>query len=176
MKIDSSDSTKIIKKHTLERNYRKFIQTDELRIWNMSNWNTNSPQISKILFLSGYLSDANVVKKYFKITGRSHDFTTLAPLKKNIFLGNTTVKHKNAPNIRGTDFLYSIYNKHYTVILKKSNILIKVCTCRIDRLFVPRFYHDRRNTNFLKYLKYIGEKNIINEKGFCDFNEIGRKL
>lgn len=62
------------------------------------------------------------------------------------------------------------------MILKKSNILIKVYTGRIDRLFVPRFYHDRRNTNFLKYLKYIGEKNIINEKGFCDFNEIGRKL
>ena len=62
------------------------------------------------------------------------------------------------------------------MILKDSDILIKVYAGRIDRLFVPRFYHDRGNTNFLKDLKYIGEKNIINEKGFCEFTEIGRKL
>ena len=79
MKIDSSDSTKIIKKLTLERKYRTFIQTDELKIWNMSNWNNNSPQTYRISFLSGYLSDENVVKKYFKITGRWYDFTTLTP-------------------------------------------------------------------------------------------------
>ena len=85
MKIDKSDSKKIIKKITLERKYRTFIQTDKLRIWNMSNWNTNSPQTSRISFLSGYLPDENVVKKYFKITGRSHDFTTLIPLKKKCF-------------------------------------------------------------------------------------------
>ena len=78
----------------------------------MSNWNTNSPQTSRISFLSGYLSDENIIKKYFKMTGRLHDFTTLTPLKNNVFLGNMTVKHKNVPNIRGTDFFYSIYNKH----------------------------------------------------------------
>ena len=176
MKIDSSDSTKIIKKLTLERKYRTFIQTDELKIWNMSNWNNNSPQTYRISFLSGYLSDENVVKKYFKITGRWYDFTTLTPFLKNVFLGNISEKHKNAPNIRGADFLYSIYKKHYTMILKDSDILIKVYAGRIDRLFVPRFYHDRGNTNFLKDLKYIGEKNIINKNGFCEFTEIGRKL
>ena len=36
----------------------------------LPNWNTNSPQTSRISFLSGYLSDENVVKNYFKITGR----------------------------------------------------------------------------------------------------------
>ena len=76
----NSDSKKIIKKLTLERKYRTFIQTDESRIWNMlPNWNTNLPQTSRISFLSGYLSDENVVKKYFKITGKSYDFTTLTP-------------------------------------------------------------------------------------------------
>ena len=142
----------------------------------MSNWNTNSPQNSRISFLSRYLSDENVVKKYFKITGRSYDITILSPFKKNVFLGNISEKHENAPNIRGTDFLYSIYKKHYTVISKDSDILIKVYAGRIDGLFAPKFYHDRRNTNFLKDLKYIGEKNIINEKGFCVFTEIDRRL
>ena len=69
-----------------------------------------------------------------------------------------------------------MFNKYFTVIVKDGNILIKRFTGRIQRLFVPRFYHDRTNTNFLKGLKYIDEKNIINEKGFCEFNEIGRKL
>ena len=32
----------------------------------MSSWNNNSPQTYRISFLSGYLSDENVVKKYFK--------------------------------------------------------------------------------------------------------------
>ena len=62
------------------------------------------------------------------------------------------------------------------MILKDSDILIKVYAGRIDGLFAPRFYQDRRNTNFLKDLKYIGEKNIINKNGFCEFTEIGRKL
>ena len=45
----------------------------------MSNWNTNSPQTSGISLLSRYLSDENVVKKCFKITGISYDFTILTP-------------------------------------------------------------------------------------------------
>ena len=87
-----------------------------------------------------------------------------------------TIKHKHLPNVKGADYLYSIFKKYLTVIVKDSNILIKRLTGRIQRLFVPRFYYDRINTNFLKGLKYIGEKTIINEKGFYEFNEIGRKL
>ena len=62
------------------------------------------------------------------------------------------------------------------MITKDSNILLKIFTGRIQRLSVPKCYHDRRNTNFLKGLKCIGEKNIIDEKDFCEFNEISRKL
>ena len=87
-----------------------------------------------------------------------------------------TIKHKHLPNVKGADYLYSIFKKYFTVIVKDSNILIKRFTGRIQRLFVLRFYYDRINTNFVKGLKYIGEKTIINEKGFCEFNEIGRKL
>ena len=51
----------------------------------LPNWNNNSPQTSTISLLSGYLSDENVVKKYFKITGRFYDFTTLIPFLKKCF-------------------------------------------------------------------------------------------
>ena len=47
---------------------------------------------------------------------------------------------------------------------------------KINRLFVSKFYHDRKNSNFLKNLKYIGEKNKIDKTGFSEIPEFGRKL
>ena len=44
------------------------------------------------------------------------------------------------------------------------------------RLFVPKFYHNRRNTNFLYNLKYIGENKEIDEKIFFDGPFLGKKL
>ena len=34
--------------------------------------------------------------------------------------------------------------------------------------FVPRFYHDRGNINFLRELKFKGEKKEIDEKYFSE--------
>ena len=43
--------------------------------------------------------------------------------------------------------------------------------------FVPKFYHDRKNTNFLKNLIYFGEKQEIDEKYFYENGtSLGRKL
>ena len=88
MKIDSSDSTKIIKKKiTLTKDDRKKYQNDESRVWNMlPTWQTNAPYKDRISFLSGYLYYESEVKNYFEITGRSYDFTSLTPLKKIIYL------------------------------------------------------------------------------------------
>ena len=41
------------------------------------------------------------------------------------------------------------------------NIKIKIYKDRIQRPLVPRFFHDRRQTNFLKDLIFIGEKTNI---------------
>ena len=41
-------------------------------------------------------------------------------------------------------------------------------TQKIQRLFVPKFYHDRRDKNFLKNLICIEEKIEIDEKGFVE--------
>ena len=49
-------------------------------------------------------------------------------------------------------------------------------TSKVHRLFVPKFYHDRKDTNFLKNLKYVGEKAKIDEKDFSEITEFGRKL
>ena len=44
------------------------------------------------------------------------------------------------------------------------------------RVFVPKFYHDRKDSNFLKGLIYVGKKTEINEKYFQEINVLGRKL
>ena len=49
-------------------------------------------------------------------------------------------------------------------------------TDRIQRVFVPKFYHDKKDTNFLKGLLYIGEKKEIDEKYFYEGPLLGRKL
>ena len=62
------------------------------------------------------------------------------------------------------------------MILKDSNIKIKIFQDRIQRLFVPRFFHYRRQTNFLKYMRFVGQKPYINEPQFSKFKPLGRKL
>ena len=62
------------------------------------------------------------------------------------------------PFMWGYDDLYSLYNRLFSIITKDSNLSIKVYNIRIVRLFVPRFYYDRRNTNFLNDLKFVGVK------------------
>ena len=125
-----------------------------------------------------YLEDIILLKKYFKISGKIFDFTSLPMLKKHQWLGEYSISrnHKSSPNITGFDDLYSIYFRPHTIILKDSNFLIKKFNNRIQKLFVPRFYHDRRQTNFLKDMRFVGEYPKINESSFCKFKSIGRRL
>ena len=48
---------------------------------------------------------------------------------------------------------------------------------KIQRLFVPKFFHYRNKTNFLKELKFIGVYNKIDRVNFSEFpDNFGRKL
>ena len=108
-----------------------------------------------------YLENVPTLKKNFKISGKKFDFTRLSILKKHIYLSEySTFRHKNKSYIQKFDDLYSIFFRPYTIVLKDSNIKIKVFKNRIYKLSVPRFFHDRRQTNFLKDLIFIGEKII----------------
>ena len=172
-KITIKDN-KIIKKLTLEKQQRIDFNIDESRIFNITPANGSFFNIL-ILFLMVYIENVDFLKKHFKISGKKFDFTRLSLLKKHLYLSYySTFQHKNKPYIRRFDDLYSIYFRPYTIILKDSNILIKVFKNRIQRLLVPRFFHDRRQTNFLKDLIFIGEKTI--EPHFSKFRLIGRKL
>ena len=164
----------MIKKLTLERQERIDFNIDLSRIFN------TQPNASNgiISFSMAYLENIILLKRYFEISGKIFDFTSLPVLKKHQWLGEYLVSrnHKTARNILGFDDLYSMFFRAPTVILKDSNFLIKKFNDRIQNLFVPRFYHDRRQTNFLKDMKFVGECPKINESSFCKFKSIGRRL
>ena len=143
-----------------------------LPTWKFNNSPTDKSRIS---FLIGYLYDEQKLINYFKIRD-SFDFKRLSFLRKKIFIGNLTDGQFEKPLPRGSNNFYSVGNRNFTVLHKESNAIIKRFTGRIQSLFVPRFYHDRKNTNFLKDLKFVGEKKDIAEIGFSDTNKIGRKL
>ena len=126
----------------------------------------------------GYLENISLLKKYFKISGKIFDFTSLPILKKHTRMGEYSIarNHRSAPYHHGFDDLYSIYFRLFTIILKDSNFKIKKFNDRIQKLFVPRFYHDRRQTNFIKDMRFVGEYPKINELQFCKFKSIGRRL
>ena len=126
----------------------------------------------------GYLERIDLLKIYFKKSGRIFDFGTISTQRRQQWLGefSTMRNHRSASYNRGFDDLYSLYFRPFTVILKDSNFLIKKFNNRIQKRFVPKFYHDRRQTNFLKGMRFVGKYPKINESSFYRFKAIGRQL
>ena len=79
-------------------------------------------------------------------------------MRKNSFLVELTKKHNKYPSKAGLDLLYSPTKKFPGVLRQSVNNITRIFNGRAQRFFVPRFYHDRRNINFLRELKFKGEK------------------
>ena len=137
----------------------------------LSTWQPNGSinDKSRLSFLVGYIFEEKKLKDFFKITN-SYDFTTLTPIKQK--LSEITKKHKNYnPSIRGLDDFYSSTKRRTVVLPRDSNIAVSRFTGRIQRFFVPRFYHDRRNTSFLRlFLTFVGEKKKLMKLVFLTQN------
>ena len=84
--------------------------------------------------------------------------------------------HRLALYNRRFDDLYSLYFRPFTILLKDSNFLTEKFNNRIQKLFVPKFYYDRRQTNFLKDMHFVGKYPNINKYNFCRFKAFGRQL
>ena len=137
-------------------------------------FNNSANDRSRISFLVGYLFFEKKIKDFLNITN-SYDFTNLTALRKNLFLIEMTKKHHKYQNVRGLDSFFSP-TKNFYAVLEAVNNKTRVFNGRVQRLFVPRFYHDRRNINFLRELKFKGEKKEIDIKGFSEEKLLGRKL
>ena len=64
------------------------------------------------------------------------------------------------------DNFYSGLALSYTVLAHILKSTVVRYTDRIVRLFVPKFYHDRKDTNFLIGLVYVGGKKKLMKNFF----------
>lgn len=174
-------SGKIEKKITLDKLPRKLLHLDESRVWNMKNtWVKNKSNNQRIAFLIGYVYEENILKRLLGITGSSFNLSTLTPQLKNETI-NTIANYHVALNITShkKDQFYSSSNNRSRneVITYIDSKRVTRWTDRINRLFAPNFYHDRRDKNFLKGLTFVGKKADTDEENFSEFPSVlGRQL
>ena len=142
--------------------------------------NNSARDNSRLMFLEGYLYKEQHLKVLIGITTSSYDFTSLTPQEKTGYLQRLKlylhkgVKPTNSYNLSVS--FSSIINLPATILIYISSQSIVRYTDRIKRLFVTKFYQDRKDPNFLKGLVYVGEKPGIDEIGFNQLPVLGRKF
>ena len=182
IRIKNSDSKKIKEKLTLDKLTRKKTITDEIRVWNMKmnrKKNNSGTDFSRLSYLISYLLDERKMKQFLKISGKKHDFNSMTNKEKNDYLGKLTrATHVHEKIYFGnTNSFYSELHVGSVVLINALTNAILRFTDRLQTLFVPRFYHGRVNTTFLRRLKYVGEKKEIGEQFFSECGTgLGRKL
>ena len=93
------------------------------------------------------------------------NFESLTKRQKIDFLINFSFsKHYQQPAKIGSNFLISAYSGNIIILWLKSKNEIVLQTGCLNRLFVPKIFHERRDKNFLKHL--IFKKNIHLKKIF----------
>ena len=67
-------------------------------------------------------------------------------------------KDFNINEISLNNFYASVYSRVSSLIRSDPSNDIRRYTNRIQRLFISKFFHDRKDNNFLKHLIFVGEK------------------
>ena len=131
--------------------------------------NDSGKNSSRLSYLISYLYDEQKLKTLLKRTGTEHYFMSMTLEEKHDFLNRLTqATHEQ------TDLYYGNSDTFYSGAISGSSVVLSYIlsyavlryTERIQSLFVPRFFHNMRDKNFLKNLIYIEEKKEIDEKIF----------
>ena len=144
-------------KHVLSK-----LHNDEARAWNM-----NLTNVARRSYMMGYLNQELHVLNILNIKGSHRNLAAMSPTEKNQYLQNySQYVHRSTDNL---DVFYSNFNKTRTILFHALESRLVYFGHKIERLFVPKFYHDRKNKNFLKNLQYIGEYDKIDKIFFLNF-------
>ena len=155
---------------TMSDKIRCLIFTDESRIWNMDMANNK-----RLSYMIGYIYYKNHIVNMLNIRGTSRNLAVMTSHEKNTFLRVLTKYFHQLSSEE--NIFYSYFNKDKTVLYHALNDIMVYYNRQIQRLFVLKFYHERKSKNFLKTLKFIGEWDKIDKVGFSEFpNEFDRKL
>ena len=89
---------------------------------------------------------------------------------------NVKKHHDPRLNDRGYSYFFSFCPFSYAMVIFVRNNIFIVYPHRTQRIFIPKYYHDRRRTNFLKDLRFAGEKPELDEIYFQENQILRRKL
>ena len=145
---------------------------DESRFWNMS-----SDLKMRKPFMIGYLYDTKIMESMLGITGLRMNLRDMSTAQKNGYLRRyTRHKHQGKADEPKQDIFYSAFNRCYTPLYHTSDKIMVAFSKRIGKLFVPKFYQDRKHNNFLKNFKFVGEIDKIDQDDFAEVEEFSRKI
>ena len=143
---------------------RKKLFTDESRLWNLEKpaagaASTMSTKIRSILI--GYIWDETHIKAILRITGNSKNLSSLGALEKNLMLKTISGYYHDSP--RQNNF-YCYRTQQWAVLYAGLGIVpthILFYENKVERIFIRKFYHDEKDTNFLKFLFYVEDSSQI---------------
>ena len=101
----------------------------------------------------------------------SKDLATMGINKKFFYLRIFSQYLHKTPR---QDDLYCFKPNQWTVLYSSLNNPNNFFENIVGRIFVPKFYHHKKDTNFLKLVSNIGQCGP--DISHCKFPEIGRKL
>ena len=87
---------------------------------------------------------------------------------------NVKKHHDPKLNDRGYSYFFSFYPFSYAMVIFVRNNIFIVYPHQTQRIFVPKYYHDRRRTNFLKNLRFVGEKLELDKRYFQENQILGK--
>ena len=146
------------------------IFNDESRIWNMDV--TGAAPRS---YTMSYMEQEFHVLNILNISGASGSLASMGPTEKNIYLRNySQYVHRSTDHL---DVFYSKFNKTNVVLFHALDGMMVYFDRKIEKLFVPKFYHDNRTKTFLKTLKFVRVWDTIENKKLFEYpGKLGRKL
>ena len=165
----STDKKKLIRKMTMGKEARKKLFIDESRVWNLSVPTINGEKLISYMF--GYFYTDRVTEKIYpnEIT----NFTSFTNSQK----GNGMRRISSiSPDIIAKAVFYNQNLAPSTILHIQPLNKIDLIEGRLAYLLVLRYYHDRRDTGFMKNLTYQGKvfsdkSNHINKR-FCEFDRV----
>ena len=135
---------------------RKRIVIDESRFFNMMNNFTYGVKRNlwqkRLSLIDGYLWNPRNFG-----TQDTFDFNTLTRDQRKDFMyrffGASHINIDAQTNQKR--FLASPYDRNFVNIWLKNKDEYVLREANINKIFVPKFYHDRASRNFLKHLKFV---------------------
>lgn len=138
------------------------------------NLESGPTNVKRLSYSMGYMVEDFHIN-ILNIRGMQKKISSMSPAEKNRYLRDYS-RYINTTN--HANVFHCNYNKPDTVLFHAIDSTLVYFGGKIERLFVPKFYHHKNTLNFLKELEeYVREFDTVDKTGFSEYPAVlGRKL